>query len=178
MKKIESNVQIDRKYNKSTTFVRPMLGYPVEFYSIVSFYDTYITTVPDRIHLVFKQPLDDLTAGHTIPELRSNINFIEKINFRSHILMSFKIPKLFTNDFYYFLEGKYSKLSSFYKGEVIKSHMFLGSDYTNNIEQILYPSDIKRKLLEVKLDIELHKDAEIFDRMSWEEELLDINKFI
>lgn len=163
------------EFTKACQFIRPMLGHSPMFYG-PRFYNCYVSTNPSTIHIVFKKPLPDEHYNYTLEVLRFDDHFIEEVNYGNYLVMSFKVPEIFEDDFYQFLDSKYSKMSDFYKEEILSLHISWRQVY-RNLSDILYPQKKHREAIENRLDVTLEKDAEIFDRIEFSEELFDKRKF-
>lgn len=91
-------------------------------------------------------------------------------NFAYHIkdeeqLLIYNLPKQFKDDFYLFIEGKYSKMSEEYKSIILRVYNDSVDlkDYRPTISEALYPTDMKRKLM---ADYYLIDDYKIIDEVS------------
>lgn len=173
-------------HNKSTIFIRSMLGFSPLFYGNAYYYNTYVSVNPDRMYIVFHKLSKDADEDeinrymkqypYIFNTLREHPCFVEQIGTELYDIFVFDIPNKFKEDFILFLEGKYSKMSPHYKEELLALHSPMIGAF-NRIKAILYPQKHHRAYLEKKLDVVLPSDAEIFDRIEFSEEMFDINKF-
>ena len=94
-----------------------------------------------------------------------SISFIEDNDY----LLIYNLPSQFKDDFYLFIEGKYSKMSEEYKSIILRAYNLRVynsvdlKDYRPTISEALYPTDIKRKLM---ADYYLIDDYRIIDEVS------------
>ena len=79
----------------------------------------------------------------------------------------FDIPKGFEREYRAFILGKYSKFSRDYKLDILDFHNL---DIENEIGQILFKSDKRRKLLEERLDAEIPEKSELLSIIQVEDE--------
>jgi len=87
------------------------------------------------------------------------------------VVMYFEVPPEYLKDFYSFIEGKYSGFTEGYKD--LLAHLCgrnSGLDYKVTIYDAIYPTEKKRKLIELRLDTKLDNDAEVFDKPDLKEE--------
>lgn len=161
---------------KSTTFIRPMLGYDVLFYG-----DTHcncylnLNGVNEGFNLVFNKERLKL-YDYIIKEFSKHPLLRNTYDLKDYMIFEFDIPDQYIEDFYLFIDGKYSKMSDDYKEEILALHMSNPKIY-EKLEVILYPSKKDIKKLAEFLDVELPKDAEVFDKIDLKKELFDLDNF-
>jgi hypothetical protein len=161
---------------KSTTFIRPMLGYDVLFFGDTQC-NCYINLNDEKETFVLVFEKNKLRLYEYIPEELSKHPLLKnKYDFPKYLIFEFYVPDNYINDFYLYIDGKYSKMSDDYKEEILALHMSNPNIY-KKLEIILYPSEKDIKRLAEFLDVELPKDAEVFDKIDLHQELFDINKF-
>ena len=68
-----------KMFSKATTFVRPMLGYPVAFFG-KKFNNCHISMDPELIHVVLNEPLEDTHSEYfgILDTLRNDPNYISE----------------------------------------------------------------------------------------------------
>jgi hypothetical protein len=173
---------IDRLYGKyfqkSRAFLYPALGIKKGSYITPS--GTYISLSgriePEDVKLIctFR---DDQSEGFKSFEnqmLLTNPLFVEKICIKDFNLYVFDL-EIYQADFFNFLLGKYSKISSHLK-KAIKNYYGENSAEYKFIETYLYPDkyfETYAKLLNVKTDI-LNNVGELCDPCDLEKEILKI----
>lgn len=173
---------IDRLYGKyfqkSRAFLYPALGIKKGSYITPS--GTYISLSgriePEDVKLIctFR---DDESEGFKSFEnqmLLTNPLFVEKICIKDFNLYVFDL-EIYQADFFNFLLGKYSKISSHLK-KAIKNYYGENSAEYKFIETYLYPDkyfETYAKLLNVKTDI-LNNVGELCDPCDLEKEILKI----
>lgn len=120
MKKKESI----RQHNISTIFLLPGIeidnGLKKSFNQF-GFVNTYTTcksfTFPYKVvYLLFKPVSMDMAFYSFIESLKKNKNFVNELDLGyNRLMVVYKVPTRFNNDYDLFLEGKYSKLSAEFK---------------------------------------------------------------
>lgn len=114
----------NRKDNVSKVFLFPGIEVKDDLkfkFNSFGFINTYLQVQPltypyPVIFLLFKPESFNIDFNNFVSEIQKNPNFIEIVDlFNGRILMTFRVPKKFTKDYYTFLEGKYSKLSAAFK---------------------------------------------------------------
>lgn len=160
----------------STIFIRPMFGANNNFYSD-SFYNTYIDT-QESAYFVYnltenktKQQINEHNGN--IVYLKTNTYFKEEnYNDIFHIL-KLSIPEKYIQDYYTFLESKFTKFSSDLK------HKFRNFYSTNptiiqNINEIIYATENRKKQLAEKLGVDIsliNEVGEVRSKISYDKEL-------
>lgn len=170
--------------NKSSTFVRSMLGYSPMFFGNMH-QNTYISINPDRMYLVFYKPTHDMEEEeierytkqypYIFDTLRQHSAYEEEKSINKFDIFIFSIPDKYKEDFFHFIEGSYSKMSVEYKEEMLALHSPIPTAY-DRIKGILYPMVHHREYLAKKLGVDIDMIKEIFSRMDYEDEIFDINK--
>lgn len=171
-------------FNKSTTFVRSMLGYSPLFFGNM-YYNTYITANPDKMFVTFlklgkdagENDVDRYTKQYPyiFKTLREHFDYVKEESTDKFDIFIFNIPSNYREDFYLFLEGAYSKMSIFYKEELLALHSPIPDAY-EKIKGILYPAVHHKEYLAKKLDVDIDMIKEIFSRIDYSEEMYDITK--
>lgn len=153
---IEKN---NKKYNKSTVFLLPMLGLPLQHFK--NFYNVYYKTIYDkdtdikRIYVVYKN--EDLTSDITINISRAT-TFMDKYYIDNFTIFRYRVPELFLKDFILFCNGKYNTFSTKYK------NILTGSYIMNKVEleRILNALPKDRQALADKFDVNIEDIKEIY----------------
>jgi hypothetical protein len=181
----EENVKSKKKsyidpsnFTKATTFILPMLNNTRMFYGD-RIYNCYVSVNPERIYIVFKEPFSSLDFEYTFAALRAHEEYSREETHGDYLIMEFFIPPLYLDDFYTFLDSKYSKFTDFYKEEILASHISWDRAY-ENVSRILFPTKKEREQLEknLNLDWSLPKDAEIYSAINLRKEIFDKDKLI
>ena len=165
----------NKKYNKSTIFIRPLLGLPNSIYKN-NYKNTFITIEPDmKIHLAFERIPDDKLTNEQIEcfKLLESLNSFQRQDISDdQVIYTFSPDPDTQYDVTTFLNGKYSKMSEGAKTMIIMSQYNL-----NNVPvlaNILWPNAEARKIISDKLGETLAEDAEVFSSPELEEELLKV----
>jgi len=151
------------KLTKARLFVRAMLGYPLDFYG-EDFYNCYVGKSDNVMYLTFKKPLKDIQSFNKVLEtLTTDEYYSGQKSITDWYIIKMNIPQQYVNDYYKFLDGKYSKMSEDYKENLL--NMLLKYDRTKivykKIKECLYPTKEARKKLEEELGASLDVDAEV-----------------
>ncbi len=168
-----SLMKMTSSYNKATTFVRPLLGYPNAIYTN-NYKNCFIEKNGEdyKIHLVFNK-VDTLSANQqeTFKLLDEHILFESKEELANNIIYTFRTDDNIKYDIDKFLEGKYSKMSDSGKQMII----FCQYDLQNVValSAILWPNDEDRKELSERLGATMKDDAEVFSAPNLSDELFD-----
>lgn len=139
----QNDTVIDKtKYNKSVSFIIPMLGHNADFfYSLMNCY-LGDSNKPEynfrRIFLQNKYKDDKLKA---IPYYESEYKLDDSYMYVYHI------PEQFQNDYVLFCEGKYSEFSQAYKDQLCR--LLNKRDYHNTqVYKIIYKTPDRKKRIE------------------------------
>ena len=107
--------------------------------------------------------------------LKSFKNFIKCSDPNEYsVLFEFSIPKKYTQNFKYFLEGKYSKFDPEYKMKILKFH---GLDVDSQISEILFKLESRKLALEKKLNVTLGEDVELLSIIDIEKETFKLEDY-
>lgn len=165
-------------FQKSRSFLFPALG--IKRTTLNTPAGTYISLEgkvrPEDAKLVCSYKKDNSEKFKTFEEqmLISNPLFVEKIEIKDYNLYVFDL-EIYENDYFNFLLGKYSKLSSHLK-RAIKTYYGESSAEYKFIETYLYPEryfDTYAKLLEIDIEV-LKKTGELCDPCDLTKETLKI----
>lgn len=171
------------KYNKSTIFLLPMLSECKSFLNtsnmklLVNVYYhneedlTYSNNYKDRIYCVFKNT-EEFISKENLSKIEHSINYITTSILEDYVVITFKIPYVYLNDYLLFKKGNYSKISDIYKKKLLEYYPY-HDDYLKNI---LYPTDTSRKQLSLFLDSK-ESITEVYSRPNTEDEIFKISKF-
>jgi len=177
----DRNINQERKLTKSTTFIRDMLGFHPRIFTL-NYYNTYISTDPRSIYLVFKFKEEELKEVRDLlieKELINNIEFIEKIYKDLYEIYRFDVPYNQSDNFFCFVEGKYTQFGDEYKKYLLELYKDYNHEKYLNIKKILYPTRKDLDALEeiLQLDFKLPDYSEVFDKPIMKEELFNIDRF-
>jgi len=167
------DLQTARK-TKSSIFILPMLGKTKKTF----FYDTLLLNVFIKVkhkqnyYITLLYHDADSSAFITFKGILENLpTFKESYKpTDTHIVFLFSVPMKFKDLLTHFLQGKYSKLTDFYKSRILAFH---NQSLKGFVGQVLFKSSIRRNILEEKLGAELTIDSEVLSVPSMEEETLD-----
>ena len=157
--------KLEKKTTKSTHFLLPMLGYRKSFYTPYLINCYIVQGDKPKLVAVFEnsdyEPL--IHALHKLAE-HPSYNDCEYADDNKEIVLYFDVPTDFILDYRSFLEGKYSWFTAGYKDLLAHlSGRSSGSDYKVTVFDAIYPTEKKRKAIEVRLNATLEADAEVFD---------------
>jgi hypothetical protein len=82
----------------------------------------------------------------------------------------FNIPKGYKREYRAFMLGKYSKFTRDYKLDILDFHH---ADIEDEMGQIIFKSDKRRKLLEKRLNADLPEESELLSIINVEKETYD-----
>lgn len=183
------------KWNKSTTYMLPFVcrdsdritnfasdgDFPTNLY-----FNSYVFHSKDNfkfpcILLVYKYVQNSIFEVFENKYLISNPNFIEKRK-ETDFLISFlfKIPDMYLDNYTKFLEGKYSRIEESSKARIIRFFNLIkyeNESKNTDIVNVLYRSDVLKKKIEKKLDIELPFGAELSSSINFEDETFMLEKY-
>tara|TARA_Y100000401_G_scaffold115611_1_gene119634 strand:- start:1164 stop:1910 length:747 start_codon:yes stop_codon:yes gene_type:complete len=167
------------KKTKSTLLIMPMLGSNKKLFFYNNFLiNCFVGTKEDGIGsivLLYRWSKDPrfLKFEAALKQFRNFIGFKDISD--NFILFEFKVPTKYKKDYKTFIDGKYSKLSTQYKNQILK---FNDAEIDSQIAQILYKSERRRNRLEHSLGITLDPDAELFSVIDLDLELFDKNYYL
>jgi len=165
-------------FQKSRSFLYPALGIKRTSYKIPS--NTYLSLEGriglEDMKLICSFPEDDSEDFKSFEAemLIGNPLFVEKIQTKDSNLYVFDL-QIYKSDWYSFIFGKYSKLSSHLK-RAIKNYYGEKSSEYKYIETYLYPSeyfDVYAKLLDIDVNL-LKEVGELCNNYNTEKENLKI----
>lgn len=185
-----------RRDNISTIFLLPCLQIRDEVkarFKDFGFVNTYLFCDKfdynfNPIYILFRPSSFDLEFYKFILQLEKNQNHIETMDFdKNSVLMTFRIPKRFNDDYGAFLRGRYSKFSPEFKkcfsmkdyvlgpgGELLRDeHKRYRTDYSM-FYHIFNRTETLRNIYIEKLGSELPENIELYDRYKTVEETLTI----
>ena len=90
------------------------------------------------------------------------------------VKFEFNVPNKLLKDFDHFIEGKYSKLSTDYKMQILKFHKL---DIQSQVASILFKSESRRLALNKKLGVELDENAELLSIIDLEREIFNLEDY-
>jgi len=154
--------------SKSSTFIMPLLGRDRHYFKWKSFFcNCFIGTESNvkedygkNIFLLYRH-----SPSTKYSELRSSLQFhswykeAHKVD-DYHILYEFTVPKGAREDFDLLVRGKYSKITSETRYQILKFHGLGAGSWLHNV---LTRSDGRKARLEKDLDIKIARDSELYD---------------
>lgn len=158
-RKLEGNIT-----NICTGFVLPMVG--INYNQLPNnFVNSYVTH-DYRIVLVFDKTSSYDVKFYTFMErTKQNSKWLLDITDEDdEIVVIFRIPEVWKDDFDKYTKGKYSEFSRIYKEMLVR---FFGdkrkkTDYTVTEFDIIYPDDAKRKQVAEWLGVDISMIGEVF----------------
>ena len=168
------------KYNKSSLYILPMIARTIpDFPGFVNCYIRDINRPKLNKHIFIVQ--DEAV----IPKLFFNKNpfLLSNYSIKGYKVWVYKTPDTLLDDYYKFIEGKYSQFSERYKKILCKTFpKLLVNNITGVVKRhpnyaIIYPTIADREVLEKELGARIPKDAEIYSSPNLEEETFDHNKY-
>tara|TARA_R110000765_G_C18841082_1_gene597971 strand:- start:162 stop:920 length:759 start_codon:yes stop_codon:yes gene_type:complete len=158
------------KRTKSSTFIMPMLGGHRDLYFWNKlFINCFIETEEDKdcIALLYRWS-SDLSYIKFEKALSKFKNFKRRYDPNpDYVMFVFNVPKKHIRNYKKFINGKYSKLTQDYKFEILEFH---DKDMSDELGQILFKSEKRKKAMEHKLDIELPEDSELLSIINMDQE--------
>jgi len=176
------------RYNKSKTYLLPLLAEVVEIKFFSSLVDTYIMDPNEKYencmfllyNFSFKNP--EFTAyEHKLVE---NPYFIDSVDIDNQVLYIFEFPEEYIREYNLFKQGKYSKYGKDAKDTIIN---FFGNIYAGNLnavkflmtlKQVLYQDNKLKQELEKKLNVTLPEGAELSDITCLVRETFEVTNII
>jgi len=160
------------KLNKSSVFVRGILGYEFDFFSD-DYINTYLLNYSNNDFLVvFQTPVEraELYNNVIFKQLQTDSRYVSHQELDKYIIYRFTIPEKFRSDIEKFKGGHYSSCSKEYK-ETILNCIFYSPSLYQTLEAIFNPSDEDRLVMGEKLGAIMPEDCEIFDKPDITEEV-------
>lgn len=173
------------KYNCSTIFLlKPITG--AHFSHLENDYGLINSYLKDKLrdedggdnmYILFKPHDFEQFEQFLNTQEYENIHFKEDYDYAGgYVVLIYKIPDHLQKDFELFKQGKYSKLSKFIRGcydKTVKVYM----KHIPTFQWDVFSQNEKfRKEIELFLDVELDKDAELWSIPDMVKETLDIEK--
>lgn len=146
----------DLKPTKTTVFFLPIFEYNMVRYKpyLINFYISDFKEDP-KITMVFENS-EDICFIDFITVLMENPYFNQSWDDHNEISLEFSLPREYEYDFDMFLLGKYSEFSDKFKNLLLKTYGREKSDNNKvTMYEVLYPSDLKRKLIAEDLNVNL-----------------------
>lgn len=154
--------------SKSSYFLLPMLGEDRAYFLWNSLFVNCYVDVEDikyklcgpHIYLVYRFSKHK-TFQNFESKLESHSQYVKTFDIDPYqVMYVFKILKEHFKNFEQFRKGKYSKLDSDYKEEIIEFH---NAPYDSELSQILFKSPQRREKLKKELLVDISEQAELFD---------------
>tara|TARA_R110000822_G_scaffold73853_13_gene177631 strand:+ start:4180 stop:4752 length:573 start_codon:yes stop_codon:yes gene_type:complete len=176
------------RYNKSKTYLLPLLSELVEFDK--KFFDNLVNVYiyddlgkyQNCLYILhdfsFRNP--EFTAYEN--RITRNEYFVDSIDINNQVLYIFKFPAEYMHEYNKFIEGKYSQFGVDAKELILEfyTNIFQGNlnavNFLLKLKQILF-KDIKlKKQIEHKLGVTLSDDAELTDVIEQGSETFSLSK--
>ena len=171
------------KKTKASTFIMPMLSGNRELYFWNKlFVNAFIKTEEDNdcIALLYRWSSNPLYIKFE-KALSKFKNFRRRYDPNpDYVMFVFDIPKKHIRNYDRFINGKYSKFSKSYKFDILEFH---DADIEDEIGQILFKSEKRRKAMEKKFDVNFPIESELLsiidiDKETYNPEIYKLNKII
>ena len=158
------------KRTKSSTFVMPMLGGHRDLYFWNKlFINCFIATEEDDdcIALLYRWSSDPVYIK--FEKALSKFKYFKRRYDPNpdYVMFVFDIPKKHIRNYRKFINGKYSTFSQDYKFDILEFH---DKELDDELGQILFKSEKRKKAMERKLDIKLPEDSELLSIIDIEQE--------
>jgi len=165
------------KRTRSSTFILPMLGGERRLFFWNKLFMNAFVGIEDKkdcIVLLYKFSIDPLFLKFE-KALQKFKSFSEKIDVDPHhVLFIFNIPDEHIKNYNKLKKGKYSELSENYKFQILEFHDL---DVKDQVAQVLWKSDKRRKAMEKKLDAEIDSNSELLTAIDFDTEIYDIETY-
>tara|TARA_R110000744_G_scaffold272029_1_gene385082 strand:- start:368 stop:1126 length:759 start_codon:yes stop_codon:yes gene_type:complete len=162
-------ISIDKR-TKASIFLLPMLGGSRRLYLWNTLLlNCFIATEEDKdcIALLYRWSSDTLFLKFE-KALSKFKSFKRRYDPTPNCVMFvFNVPKLQQRNYNKFIKGKYSKISSAYKIQLLEFH---DKDIDDTIGQVLFKTDKRKESLEKKLGSPLPEDSELLSIIDVKEE--------
>ncbi len=165
------NLHTDNFFTKSTLFILPILGYTYndfKFSGVQYLINCHVLDIKKpKLFCIFDNTIhsDDLMARQN--KLIGNYSFSQRFddNDGKELVFTFDIGTDFEDDYYRFLDGKYSEFSTDLKDLLFFAYSKQSlPGYKASVCDAIYPTDSKRRAIAKELDVELSDIKEVFDK--------------
>ena len=165
------NLHTDALYTKTTLFILPILGYTYRDFSFSGknyLINCYISDIKKpKLYCIFDNTHDSDDLKLVQARLTTNFLFTSSYldNDGLELVHTFNLGTDFEDDYYKFLDGKYSKFSRDLK-DLLTFAYGRNSEvgYKASVYEAIYPIESKRKKIAEVLDVELSEIVEVFDK--------------
>ena len=165
---------VTAKRTKSSTFILPMLGGERRLFFWKKLFMNAFVGIEDKrdcIVLLYKFSTDPLFLKFE-KVLKKFKCFSEKINIDPyHVLFIFDIPKEHLKNYKKLKQGKYSEISEEYKFQILEFHDL---DIADQVAQVLWKSEKRRKIMERILDATIDPSYELLTAIDFNKEIYDL----
>ena len=178
------------KQTCTTMFLVPCLGLNVEYLRTYGFINGYLNDkegylYPNAVYLLFQPDNMGHFQGFLGKEYdRAGTLIIDEYDYAGgYVVLVYKIPEHFGNDYKHFLKGRYSKFSKRFVGMLPQEKSDIdagGIPFTETSLQVRICTKSKalREYRERQLDVVIEDDMELWDKPSMIKETLNIQKII
>lgn len=166
----------DKKRTKTTLFMLPTIFPNNSLISTEYFVNAFIDDTKFKhslngvIFILFKTDPKNYKWQMLAQKLRSKTEYVLEYfcgmqDDKYLIMMVFKVPDKYTNEYQYFIDGKYSKFSENYK-KLFPRHVYdeRAQPKESTIWQALYKSEELRKSMENFLGVEFAPEDELWGK--------------
>ena len=161
------------KRTKASTFLMPMLGGHRDLYFWNTlFVNCFIATEDDTdcIAILYRWSSDPLYIKFE-KALTKFRNFKRRYDpTPNYVMFVFDIPKKHMRNYKKFINGGYSQFSKSYKSDLLDFH---DKDIHDELGQVLFRGDRRRRALEKKLGTELPENSEVLSIIDIKQETYD-----
>ena len=162
------------KINKSKSYILPLLNDFVEIKNVNDIDNTYLFLEgSDKEYIIVKYKKTTETFEY-LNSIKGNDLLAEVRETDNNLYLFFNVPDEIRNDYYHFINGKFSKIYN--KNKIIS---FLSKNYTSRhfntiqrIKQVLFKDRALKAEIEYNLDITLPDDSELSSKPIKEMETL------
>tara|TARA_R110000823_G_scaffold209188_1_gene339430 strand:+ start:115 stop:879 length:765 start_codon:yes stop_codon:yes gene_type:complete len=165
------------KRTKSSTFILPMLGGERRLFFWNKLFMNAFVGIEDKkdcIVLLYKFSMDSLFLKFekAVQKFKS---FSEKIDIDPHhVLFIFNIPSEHVDNYCKLKEGKYSEVSDNYKFQILEFH---GLGVKDQVSQVLWKAEKRRKAMEETLAAEIDPDSELLTPIDFDTEVYNLETY-
>ncbi len=139
------------KYTKTTRFLMPLIGiseFSLEYIKPKLLINAHCAETDDKIIYVILNKLDFPEEVNDYFILQNlNEHFIDHIEEEEELILIYKVPDHFNDDYIKILNGDYSKTTEAYKQIMLRIYGLHKHDksYLTTVYDCLYPTEVKRK---------------------------------
>ena len=178
-----------KKYNRSKTYLLPLLSEFVEFDMKFMKYllNTYmfIDKYPDNhIGILHEFSIKDPEFTAYEHKLIKNEYFVELVDIGNKVLYIFKFPEIYKKEYELFKNGKYSEFGEDSKQLIIKFWTLANKGNSSlpafliKLKNILYKENKLKEIIEKELNVKLESNQELGEIVDRELESFKISEYV